>query len=66
MRTLDTVLTADTTLPVAPVTNISLKKMKARQQNRRPLASMLISGHSAVMLQGQAVPALTAEPITVQ
>jgi len=30
------------------------------------LGSMLISGHSAVMLQGQAVPALTAEPITVQ
>ncbi len=30
------------------------------------LGSMLISGHSAVMLQGQAVPALTAEAITVQ
>ena len=29
------------------------------------LGSMLISGHSAVMLQGQAAPALTAEPITI-
>jgi len=29
------------------------------------LGSMLVSGHSAVMLQGQAVPALTAEPITI-
>lgn len=30
------------------------------------LGSMIISGHSAVMEQGQEVPALTAEPITVE
>lgn len=28
------------------------------------LGSMVISGHSAVMEQGQSVPAFTAEPIT--